>query len=141
MSESFTDPLIAAAAKLDPSVAALAQDPFVDDPSFRCLFASESHPALNGEVVMRYPTMGDMLEIEALSTRGKPFSEIVATLQVLVERAPLSWYQPAKAGAKPSLALGRVPYCPELFALYTDFIAWRDSFRGPRSGGATPASV
>ena len=133
------DPFLDHVAKLDPRVGSLARNPFSDLPRFVYEFKSESNPVLNGSIEVRYPTMGDMLAIESLTQRSSPFSEVVATLQVLIEKAPACWYHLAAGERTPILALSRMPYDTEIFKIYGRFTNWRDSFRsGDQSspGGA-----
>jgi hypothetical protein len=127
---AFLDPLLQQASQMDPRVASLARNPFSDLPRFSYAFNSEANPSLNGAVELRYPTMGDMLAIESMAQRGRPYSEVLATLQVLVEKAPASWLHRAPGERTPAVSLSRMPYDAEFFSLYRGFTDWRDSFRG-----------
>ena len=137
---SPVDPLVEQATKLDPRARALASDPFASLPQFTHEFISKLFPDMSGTVVISYPSMGDMLEIERLAVRGRVYSEVMATLQVLTDKAPGSWYRIAPGDATPTLALGRLPHDPAIFDLYRAYSEWRDSFRcqpdGDSSGGA-----
>ncbi|HWQ07943.1 MAG TPA: hypothetical protein VN436_02510, partial [Holophaga sp.] len=99
-------------------------------------FVSELFPGMNGPVVLRYPTMGDMLEIEHLVSRGRPYSEVMATLAVLVDKAPTSWMRVPEGEKLPVLTISRMPYDPAFFKLYGSFTSWRDTFRPGAVAGA-----
>lgn len=131
-----SDPLIEQASHLDSRARTLAADPFADLPQFSHDFVSELFPEMNGPVVINYPTMGEMLEIERLVSRGRPYSEVMATLEVLVNKAPSSWYKVPKGEKLPVLAIGRMPYDPAFFKIYTAFTNWRDTFRPSPVEGA-----
>jgi hypothetical protein len=130
------DPLLEQSAKLDSRTRSLAQDPFASLPGFSCDFVSELFPLMNGPVVLRYPSMGDMMDIERMVVRGKPYSEVMATLAVMIDKAPACWYQLVSGETTPSLALARMPYDPAIIDLYSTYIKWRDSFRPGANGGA-----
>lgn len=100
---------------------------------FRAQVASEAFPALDGEIVLSFPTFGDEVEISRIAaTLGGTFiAQVMATLERCIKAAPRSWYSPApRAGDPPVLDLRKIPDSVMLVTTYNTFIAWRDSFRG-----------
>lgn len=115
-------------------------------PTYREEVLSKRHPIMNGEVVLRFPCVGDEVEISRLTARlgGTLEARIMAAFLVCVDVAPRSWYGPPPAGElTPTLAIGRLPDFPALVALYTRWIAWRDSFRDgcPEAPAGSAADV
>ena len=135
------DPLVEQASKLDPRVKALNTDPFGALPQFTTEFVSVVFPELSGTVTLSYPSMGEMMEVERLVVRGRPYSEVMATLQVLTDKAPASWYRIATGDTTPSLSLARLPYDPEFFEIYARFAEWRDTFRSGAVALAAAATI
>ena len=115
-------------------------------PLFEHTVVSERFPMVGGLVRMRYPNVGDEVEISRLTAVWGNTLEarIFAALSVCVTGAPASWYaEPRPNELAPRLAVERLLDFPALVEVYTAFILWRDSFRGgqPRpdpGGGAGP---
>lgn len=112
-------------------------------------------PEYAGEVEARYPSTGDLIAIEVRMTRmlggyapeqipqAAYVARMIATLAVIVQKAPAWWY------VRDELGGGLIP-APELCKsadvltrLFTDFSGWSDNFfrRGSESDqgvGAAP---
>lgn len=126
----ITDPILREAAGLDPILKAVTDSDMLKAPAFTTAFNSPAFPALNGDITIRYATVGDTLKIEALSMGGGGFAEAIATLQICIDKAPASWYRPSTEGGKPPvLDLARIPDAEALVALYREFSIWRETFR------------
>ena len=134
---TFDDPIIRSAAGLDPSVIPVlaAQDAVLQTiPEFSTEFKSASFPSLDGQVVIRYATVGDSLTIERLiGPLGGYVAEAIASLQVLTTKAPASWYRVPEKGGTPVLDLNRLPDVEGILDVYRAYSKWRAAFR---SGGA-----
>lgn len=106
-------------------------------PKFSEEFTSEAFPQVNGRVSLRYPSFGDEVEVERLAVMrgGTVLARAQATFVVCLETAPPCWWRPNpnaanNPGAPPIPAPDRLPCSSDLVALWTRWIAWRDSFRG-----------
>jgi hypothetical protein len=132
---SITDPVLAAAAGLDPNMAEFSASDIFKAPTFTYDFKSPAFPVLNGPVVMKYPTIGDAVEIERVMRLygGGPVAEVFATARVLVQRAPSSWYRRESETQPPVLVVDLIPDPDGLRDMVVAFDRWRSSFR---SGGA-----
>lgn len=131
----ITDPILRAAAGIDPAVesALEAQENAVFSvPEFTTEFKSAGFPALDGPVTIRFATVGDTLAIERQMGPMAGFvAEAIASLQVLVTKAPASWWHAPENGGKfPYIDLGRLPDVESLLDLYRDYSKWRADFRG-----------
>lgn len=87
---------------------------------------------MNGTVVMRFPNLGDDLEIERLTRimGGGHVAHMTATLAVCITKAPASWYEvPEDIKKKPVLHLERLLDDSVLADLYAAFTQWQRSFR------------
>jgi hypothetical protein len=126
---TLDNPILREAAGLDPNVGeALAAGDFLEAPRYSFDFRSPRWPVLEGAVVLRYATVGDTLQIERLAGSGR-FSEAIATLMVLVEKAPGAWYKMPESGGTPSLDLLRIPDAEGIVDLYRGYSIWREDFR------------
>jgi hypothetical protein len=135
----LNDPVLRAAAGIDPSVEPTlgAQDEAVFSiPEFTTEFKSAGFPALDGPVTVRYATIGDTVAIErAMGPLAGFVAEAVASLQVLITKAPASWWRaPEKGGKLPVLDLSRLPDVEGILDLYRDYSKWRADFRIGGSG-------
>ncbi len=111
--------------------AAFKASEILKPPTFTFAFESP-FPDLAGPVEVRYPTFGDLLEIErlALAAGGGAIAEWGATLRICLQKAPHGWYRLAAKGGQPEVALDTFPDGDGLQACYRNFLAWRRSFRG-----------
>lgn len=136
---ALEDPIIRAAAGLDPRVEptlAAQNVALLAIPEFNTDFKSESFPSMDGPVTIRYATVGDSLAIENLiGARGGFVAEAIASLHVLVTKAPASWWQIPEGGSTPLLNLNRLPDVEALLALYQNYSKWRASFRSVSTAG------
>lgn len=96
-------------------------------------FVSPMWPEYGGQVVIRYPSMGDMLKIELLVGGGGTYHELYATLGVCVEKAPPTWYRLPPGAKEPVLAMENIQDSEGLVVLWREFLDWRRSFRRPAS--------
>ena len=140
LSAPVDDPVLVQAAKINPAVRKIAQDPFAALPEYTFEFYSKVYPDLDGTVVLRYPTLGDVLEIERISTPGKAYSNLGATLAVLVKKAPASWYKRVPGEDEPRVSLARLPFDQGFADLYHGYITWRDTFRPGGESGNPPGA-
>ncbi len=132
------DPVLRAAAGIDPALepALSAQEEVVFSiPEFTTGFKSIGFPSLDGPVTIRYATVADTLAIErAMGPLAGFVAEAIASLQILITKAPASWWKaPEKGGKIPTLDLGRLPDVEAILDLYRAYSRWRADFR---SGGA-----
>lgn len=137
---TLTDPVLRTAAGMDGSVAPslAAQDALVFSiPEWTTEFKSPSFPALDGPVVIRYATIGDSIAIERQMGPLAGFvAEAVASLSVLITKAPASWWRvPEKGGSMPVLDLNRIPDVEGLLDLYRQYSKWRADFRSRGASG------
>ena len=123
------DQILREAAGIDPVLAPLMDRDIMKPPVFEADFVSLAFPAFNGKVRVRYATVGDNLDIEALSRGGGLFREAVATLTTCITSAPACWYAAPKGTELPALNLRDVPDAEALGQLYSYYSAWRESFR------------
>lgn len=124
------NPVLTEAASLDPMVGqALSAGAYLEPPKFVHLVQCPAFPAFSGEVVLRYTNVSDALAIERVSAGGRFLAEVIATIQVVCEKAPASWYKMPSVGPVPQLDLGRIPDVESVIALYLAYTAWRDDFR------------
>ena len=129
MDQEITDPILRQAAGLDPILAKVSDKDILQAPRFETDFSSLAFPSLSGKVALRYANVSDTLKIEALCLSGGPFAEAIATLQVCIESAPVSWYRALKEGGTPVLDLGRIQDAEALVELYRAYSDWRATFR------------
>jgi len=105
-------------------------------PEFSMDFHSESFPALDGQVVIRYATVGDSLTIERLiGPLGGYVAEAIASLQVLTTKAPAPWYRVPEKGGSPVLDLNRLPDVEAILDVYRAYSKWRAAFRSGSAPG------
>ncbi len=124
--------LLAAASGLASNVERLAGPegtPF-EAVKFSTEFKSKQWPQLDGTVVIRYPTWGDVIKIEGMAMGLGTVAEITATLLVCIEKAPASWWYLPEGAKKPTLNLSAIPDSDGLQGLWFEFLAWRRTFRG-----------
>lgn len=131
------DPILAAAAGFEPGIVSTlaAQDAALQGiPEFSVEFKSAPFPGFDGPVVVRYGDVSDSLTIERLmGPSGLFVAEAVASLQVLISKAPASWYQLPTGATNPILNLGRIPDIEGLLDIYRSYSKWRADFRSKRS--------
>jgi len=126
----ITDPVLLEAAGIDPALAPLLDKDLLKPPVYEADFTSVAFPGFNGHLKIRYATVGDNMDIEALCLGGGMFREAVATLSTCIMSAPASWYSaPTKPGALPVLNLRGIPDAEALGAVFNDYSAWRETFR------------
>lgn len=126
-----------------PSVPVITDGDLFKLPVYEEDFAAGAWESASGRVVLRFPTFGDEVEIERLAVihGGTLLARAQAALSVCLKAAPESWWMPAPNGSDPALpALHRLPCSPELVALWTRWITWRDSFR-PTTPGPVGAAA
>lgn len=118
-----------------PDVAEVLAPDLFEMPTFTFEVESKSkiHGAekMNGKVVMKFPNMGDDLDIERRlrALGGGSMANMYATLHTCIIKAPATWYE-LKAGSKtPTLNLSRLPDDAVLADLYLAFTDWQRSFR------------
>ena len=92
---------------------------------------SERFPEMNGRVRLRYPNIGDQLNIaeESQAHGNTGLARIIGHLKVCLETAPASWYRQEEGQAKPIVALERLYDSDLLVDLFTRWAEWRSSFR------------
>jgi len=114
-----------------PGVPVIADGDLFRLPVFEEEFSGGFWEAASGHVVLRFPTFGDEVEIERIAVihGGTLLARAQAAISVCLKAAPESWWMPGKDGDSPLPALHRLPCSPELVALWTRWMAWRDSFR------------
>jgi hypothetical protein len=116
--------------------------PFTPDeifkvPAFEEDVVSERFPEMNGKVRLRFPNVGDEIEISriTLAMGGTMDARVFAGITTCIEAAPGYWYAPPPQGElRPRLAVHRLLDFPALVGLYTRWISWRDSFRRIQQG-------
>ena len=138
MSTISPEELLASASGFVPDAkASLTASELIKPKRFEHEFQSPAWPEYDGRVVIRYPSLGDMLQIEGM-TRGRGAHwELWATLRTCIEKAPASWYklEAAKPGSEtpePSLALDSIQDSEGLWEMWVEYLAWRSSFRRKR---------
>lgn len=128
---ALDDPILREAAGLDPGISAAltAGEALLSLPTFRYDFVSKNWPVLSGPIEVRYPTLADLVRIEAIAGSGGYTAELFATLAVLIQKAPGAWYRKDPERADPVLDAGRIPDSSALSQLYLAYNAWREDFR------------
>jgi len=111
--------------------ASLTAGELIKPKKFEADFVSHAWPEYNGKVVVRYPSLGDMLAIEGMSRGKGGHWELWASFQTCLEQAPASWYTLAPGKTEPSLALDAIQDSEGLWDLWVEFLEWRRSFRRP----------
>lgn len=128
------DEALRSAAGIEPAApAAFSLADSLTAPVFRGEFVSKAFPELNGQVVVRYPTFSDLLEIERQTAAlgGGAVAEWLCTLRRCLEQAPAGWFKVTKDSAKPTLNAD-FPDGDALQGFYGAFLVWR---RWVREGG------
>jgi hypothetical protein len=101
-------------------------------PAYEEDYSSVNFPEESGRVRLRFPSVGDEIEISRLTmlNGGTMDARIFAAIFVCCEAGPARWFSKPKEGeVTPQLALSALYDFPGLIALYTRWIKWRDSFR------------
>ena len=127
--------LLASASGFAPDArASLTASELIKPKRFEHAFASPGWPEYDGPVVIRYPSMGDMLQIEGMvGGRGSGQWEMWATLHVCVEKGPASWYKLEPGKLEPTLAISAIQDSEGLWDMWLEYLAWRSSFRRKRN--------
>lgn len=86
-------------------------------------------PEYEGQVVMHYPTLGEMLRIERMAMGGETYAELAATLAVCIDKAPAAWYRLPEGQTKPVLNLDAFQDSEGLLVLWRAYLDWRRLFR------------
>ena len=80
-------------------------------------------------MVVRYPSLGDMLQIEGMAGGKGAHWELWATLHTCIEKAPASWYKLEDGKTLPSLALDAIQDSEGLWEFWVSYLQWRKTFR------------
>ena len=124
------DELLASASGFAPDAkASLTAGELIKPKKFEAAFESPAWPEYDGPVVIRYPSLGDMLQIEGMARGKGGHWELWATLHTCLERAPATWYKLEPGKKEPTLALEAIQDSEGLWDLWVSFLEWRASFR------------
>lgn len=142
MGNPTADDLLREASGLDSSIQTLAgpAGTIFEAVKFSTEFKSPQWPVLDGPIVIRYPSFGDLLKIEAITGIGGSAKEAFATLFVCIEKAPPAWWFLPDGSKVPIVNLEAIPDSDGLLGLWYEFLKWRRSFRGGGSGKEPPAA-
>lgn len=132
MDESQKELLASASGFAPDAKASLTASELVKPKRFEFAFSSPAWPEYDGQVVVRYPSMGDMLTIEAMAKDRGPQWELWATFNTCIEKAPASWYRLEPGKLEPSLALSAIQDSEGLWEMWVEYLTWRRSFRNKR---------
>jgi hypothetical protein len=125
--------LLASASGFAPDAkASLTASELIKPKKFETTFKSPAWPEYDGQVVIRYPSLGDMLQIESMSGGKGANWELWATLRTCVEKAPATWYHLVEGQKEPALALDQIQDSEGLWEMWVEYLTWRRSFRRPR---------